>query len=304
MNTVMTVHGPVPASDLGIVLIHEHLSINTIREYRSDGLVNDLDLAVRELTAFRAAGGGTIVELTTPNLGRDPALLRRASEESGVHIVMGCGYYRDPYIVDTGADRMSVLDLTETLVDEIVNGVGPHRVRPGIIGEVGADAPWISALEERTLRAAGAAQLQTGLTLSLHAARWQVGERLLDVLDDVGVPMARVIIGHLDTVNDRTYHLRIAARGCWLEFDGFASRSDYDVKRQIDGIRAIIDAGHDDQILISHDLFRLSHYAAYGGVGFTFILDHVCQQLSNAGLSDGDIDKLVRANPQRALVGS
>ena len=61
-TTVMTVTGPVPADELGVVLPHEHVFTNTMREYRGNGMLHDPDVAVRELKDFVAHGGRTLVE--------------------------------------------------------------------------------------------------------------------------------------------------------------------------------------------------------------------------------------------------
>src|SRR5262249_16055421 len=95
---IMTVTGPVSQDDLGVVLPHEHVFIDLVKEYRGNGLLNDEHLARAELAGLREAGGGTLVDLTLDEIGRDPAALRRVSEASGVQIVMGCGHYRDPYL--------------------------------------------------------------------------------------------------------------------------------------------------------------------------------------------------------------
>ncbi|GAA2011093.1 phosphotriesterase family protein [Microbacterium ulmi] len=301
---VMTVCGPVAADELGVTLIHEHLFADTLREYRSDGLLSDLDLAVRELVGFKAAGGGTVVDVTPATLGRAPELLKRASELAEVHIVMGCGHYRDPYIADTTLDRESVATAARALVAEIRDGVGSTGIRPGIIGEVGSDRAWVSALEERALRAAGVAQVSTGLAITLHAARWQVGRDLVGILDDVGVAADRIVVGHLDTVPDTDYHRELAEHGCWLEFDGFASDVPHETDRQLHGIRRLFDAGHADRVLVSHDLFRLSHFSAYGGVGLTHLLTSVREQALSSGFTVDELDQLLWSNPGRVLAGA
>jgi predicted metal-dependent phosphotriesterase family hydrolase len=296
---VMTVLGPVRADRLGVVLPHEHLFCNTLREYRSDGLLDDLELAVRELRRFKAAGGGTVVELTCPTFGRRPDLLREASDATGVHIVMGCGHYRDPYLADTDLDRRTVAQIGADLVAEFTEGV--DGVRPGIIGEVGADAGWVSALEERALRAAAWAQARTGATISLHAARWPVGRDILNILAECGVPMERVVVGHLDTVNDPQFHLEVVRRGCWAEFDGFTTDVPYDTERIAGYVARLVEAGHHARVLLSHDLFRLSHFHSYGGVGLTHLLDEVPQVLRAHGVADDIVSAMLTTNPQRAL---
>lgn len=122
---VMTVLGPLAADELGVVLPHEHLLIDTTVCYwqepadgsgvadehepveitklgllrrnlfalRDNLVLDDPELAVQELAAFRAFGGGTVVDLTLPDIGRDPLALQEIARRSGVQIVMGCGHY-------------------------------------------------------------------------------------------------------------------------------------------------------------------------------------------------------------------
>lgn len=85
---VMTVLGPVPADQLGITLPHEHLLIDMHRVTRiGDHLLNDVPLAIKEVSAFRQAGGSSLVDVTNRNLGRDPAALQRIARETGLNIM-------------------------------------------------------------------------------------------------------------------------------------------------------------------------------------------------------------------------
>lgn len=304
MNEVMTVLGPVPNDQLGLVLIHEHLFADTMREYRGDGLLHDVALAVDELECFAANGGGTVVELSAATLGRQPDLLREASERTGVNIVMGCGLYRDPYTLDADIDRRTTAAIADGLIHEIREGVGDTGIRPGIIGEAGADSAWVSAREERALRAAARAQLATGLTITLHAARWPVGEDLVALLREEGVPPERVIVGHLDTVPDPAAHRRLAEAGCWVEFDGFADVTSFSARRQAVWIRELVDAGFGDRILLAHDIFRQSHFRAFGGGGLSHLLTRGREQLLEAGVAETTLNLILHDNAQAALVGS
>ena len=84
--TVETVLGPVPADDLGFVLPHEHLAARLWDIKEAPGVARggtlgavyvDDDLLAAELSAFKQLGGGAIVELTLPAIGRDPLRYRR-----------------------------------------------------------------------------------------------------------------------------------------------------------------------------------------------------------------------------------
>ena len=122
---VQTVLGPIEPEALGRTLMHEHV-LSDIRPpgTRSD---NDLgpeitlenvwqmnygrglkragrkymldleDVATREVAMMKHQGGDAIVELTCGGLSPDPAGLKRIAAGTGVHLIMGCGYYVNDY---------------------------------------------------------------------------------------------------------------------------------------------------------------------------------------------------------------
>jgi predicted metal-dependent phosphotriesterase family hydrolase len=300
---VMSVNGPVEASELGVVLPHEHVFADLVREYRGTGLLNDEHLARQELSLFRAAGGQTLVDLTLDEIGRDPAALRRVAEATGVTIVMGCGHYRDPYLNRDWFDRHAVDAIAEEIVADIEEGVDGTGIRAGIIGEIGADKWFISAAEERSFRAAARAHLATGLTISTHAARWPVGLEQARLLAEEGVDPRRVIIGHADTVPIPEYHLSLARLGCYVSFDSIGTGTSYDLSRAVDYVMALARAGFSSQVLLSHDVFLRGHLRADGGPGYAFVLTDFLPLLVDAGLDAEEARSLATINPLRALTG-
>jgi phosphotriesterase-related protein len=303
VTSVMTVTGPVTPEDLGVVLPHEHVFTNLLREYRGDGLLNDPALAVEELRHFAAAGGTTLVDLTTCEIGRDPAQLARVSEQSGVKIVMGCGHYRDPYLDRDWFDRTPVDGIAAQMIDEARNGVADTQVRPGVIGEIGSDRWYISAAEERSFRAAARTHLETGLSISTHAARWPVGLDQLALLQEEGVDPGRVVIGHADMVEGPDYQLELARRGCFVQLDGFGTDSPYDMERGIGYLMRLRHDGFLGQVLLSQDVFLRSHMHARGGCGYDFVLTDVVPKLLGLGLSAEEVRQLTVDNPRAALTG-
>ncbi len=304
MGTVMTVTGPVAEDEIGLVLPHEHIFINTVREYRGTGLLNDEHLAVREVSLFREEGGGTIVELTPVELDRDPAALRRVAEATGVHVVMGCGHYRDPYLDRDWFDRTAPDAIADLMVRDIEEGADGTGVRAGIIGEIGADKRYVSAAEERSFRAAARAHRRTGLAISTHAARWPVGLAQLEILTAEGVDPGRVIVGHADTVPMPDYHLELARRGCYVQFDSIGTGTAYDLDRAVDYVLNLVRAGFEDRILLSHDVFLRGHMRADGGCGYGYLFTSFLPRLIEAGLDEEQVRAFVTANPRRALTGA
>ncbi len=302
MSTVMTVLGPVDAADLGVTLPHEHVFLDLVREYRGDGLLNDPVLAVRELTAYVEAGGRTLVDCTSVGLSRDPVALREVARETGLNIVMGCGFYRDPYL-PAELDRLSVDAAADWIVHDIEEGVDGTGVRAGVIGEIGSDRGHLSALEERSFRAAARAHLRSGLTITTHAARWPVGLPQLDLLAEEGVDPRRVVVGHCDMVPDPAYHLEVARRGAFVQFDTVQGESDYDTRCRLEWIRALADHGFLERVLLSQDVCLRSNYAELGGPGYAYVPTTFAAHLREAGFSASDVDTLLVDNPRRALTG-
>ena len=301
-TTVMTVTGPVPADELGVVLPHEHVFTNTMREYRGNGMLHDPDVAVRELKDFVAHGGRTLVELTTGG-ARDPEGLAAVSRASGVNVVMGCGHYREPYLDLDHFRATSVDGLAETMIREVEQGVGSTGVRPGIIGEIGNNHDTISPAEEKSFRAAGRTHLATGLTVSTHAAWFPTGVAQLDLLEAEGVPPDRVIIGHCDGVPGPAYQQALAARGCYVELDGFGTDFEFDAERALDLLMLLREEGRLHQVLVSHDVFLRSHVRVRGGPGYTWIARELVPRLHERGLSDEEVHQLLVNNPRAALTG-
>jgi predicted metal-dependent phosphotriesterase family hydrolase len=302
MSTVMTVCGPVESSELGITLPHEHLLMDAFKVFQPhrEFLTNDPVLAGDELMLFANAGGGTIVELTTPDLARDPHGLKQISERTGVHIVMCTGRYREPFY-EPELWRTSTADVARMFVDDIRNGV--DGIHPGIIGEIGTHDPWLSPVEERVFRAAARAHLETGLTITLHANASAVGLLQLDVLEEEGVPLDRVVVGHCDTHPFTDYHVAILERGAYVQFDTIRGNFEFETQRQLAQLLTLIEAGHIDRMLLSQDMGLNRFYTVYGGHGYHFLITEFVERMRGAGLSQEQIDTLLIENPRRMLTG-
>jgi predicted metal-dependent phosphotriesterase family hydrolase len=318
--TVETVLGPVPADDLGFVLPHEHLAARLWDIKEAPGVARggtlgavyvDDDLLAAELSAFKQLGGGAIVELTLPAIGRDPVRYRRISDRTGVHVVMGCGWYREPfYPAEDLVDRRNVDDLAERLVQEIRTGVAGSGIRPGVIGEIGANNAWVSALEERAHRAAARAQLATGLSITTHSSFGDVGLAQLKIFSEEGVDPSRVAIGHCDSWPVLDYYLALLEQGAYVQLDNFGQWALGTVgpeiyeQRVIELIAELCRRGYSHQLLISHDAFNSSQYRAYGGSGFCYISEKVWPRLRTLGLDAVTFEQLTVANPARFLTGT
>jgi len=306
---VQTVRGPIDPSELGWTLTHEHTAISLWHiPNRWDywELRRDEPVIVDELAAFRAAGGGTVVDLTLPGVGRDPAWLARVSEASGLHVVMGAGWYRDAYYpAEALIDRRSVDALADEIVREAEEGVGDTGVRPGIIGEIGTDKPWVSPREERVHRAAARAARRTGLAITTHAVQSTVGLDQLDLFEAEGADLSRVVVGHADSNPSPDYHHAIVERGAMIQFDflgmSFTPLERHGEGRIVEAICELLGAGHVERVLLSQDVCHDSQLSRYDGNGYTYLARTFLPRLREAGVSDAEIETMTVANPRRLL---
>jgi phosphotriesterase-related protein len=261
---------------------------------------------VEELTAFRDAGGGSIVDLTVDGVGRDPEWLAGLARATGLHVVMGSGWYRGAYYpAEALIDRRSVDALADVIVRDATVGVGETGIRAGIIGEIGVDKPWLSAQEERVHRAAARAARQTGLAITTHAVQSAVGLEQLDVFEAEGADLTRVVIGHADSYPSLDYHLAIAERGATVEFDflgmSFTPLERHGEPRIIDHLRELLARGHVERILLSQDVCHDSQLRRYGGHGYTYLAESFLPRLRDAGVSEDEIRTITIDNPRRLL---
>jgi phosphotriesterase-related protein len=304
----MTVSGPIPPERIGFTLPHEHTGIHLWHvpdRWDYWELTPDEDAIADELRDFRRRGGSTLVDLTLPGVGRDPERLRRLATRTGVQVVMGAGWYRQSYYpAEARLDRRSVDDIAAELIAEFTDGVAGTGVHPGIIGEIGTDKPWVSALEERVHRAAARASRETGMAISTHGVRSPVGLAQLRIFEEEGVDPARVVIGHADSYPMLDHYLAVLDRGANLEFDFLGHRFDTEEAeepRLVQIIVELLERGYAGQILLSQDVCHNNQLKQNGGFGFTYLQQHFLPTLRTAAVGEGEIGQMTIDNPRRIL---
>lgn len=333
---VQTVLGAVPAAELGITLFHEHLLndgssawhppapgdaegeriahepirmefLGRLREdpylSRHNVSLDDPELAAEEAARFAARGGRTIVEVTPEGLGRDPRGLVRIARATGLHVVMGCGFYLERSH-PARVRGMSVEDVAEEIEREVREGVA--GVRPGVIGEIGV-SPAFTPAEEKVLRGAARAQARTGVPLSVHLPGWvRHGHRVLDIVAEEGGRLTATVLGHMNpSLDDLEYQTSLADRGAWLEYD--MCGMDYHFvgegqspcdEENARAIARLVRYGYRDRLLLSQDVFLKTMLVRYGGRGYAHLLDSFIPRLHRHGLTADDTDHLLIANPR------
>ncbi|MCC7275530.1 MAG: aryldialkylphosphatase [Alphaproteobacteria bacterium] len=297
---------PGPEITLENVWAINYGQIQSARKYRLDLL----DVAISEIDLMRRAGGRTIVELSCGGLKPDPRGLLRIAEATGVHVVMGCGHYVDEY-QDAGNRERTVDDFAAEIIDQVQVGAWGTEIRAGMIGEIGCQAPWTD-LEKRVMRAAILAQAETGAAINVHPGRHHdQPQEAAEFIVKNGGDTSRVVISHIDrTIFDLDRMLRLADTGCTLEFDLFGIEQSYYASSDIDmpndamrlrHIRGLIDHGHLDRVVISHDICYRTRLTRFGGHGYGHIFANVVPMMGRRGFTETEVDAILVENPRRLL---
>jgi phosphotriesterase-related protein len=176
-----------------------------------------------------------------------------------------------------------------------------------LLGEIGVSSDFTDQ-EEKSLRAAARAQARTGLPLMVHLPGWfRLGHKVLDIAAVEGAELRHTVLCHMNpSHDDLAYQGELASRGAFLEYDMigmdffYADQqvqcpSDEEVAR---AIVKLVEQGHIDRILLSHDVFLKMMLTRYGGNGYAYILKHFLPRLKRHGLTDQQLDILMRDNPR------
>jgi len=337
-----TVLGSIAGEAMGITLPHEHLLIDFevmfrepasgaerglsrqpvslanlgwVRHHFSSNLDNlqllDETVARDEALLFKHAGGQTFVDPTNRGLARDPLALARVARATGLNIIMGSGYYVAA-AHPPGMDARTVDDIARELVTDLTVGVDGTGVRAGFIGEIGTTWPWTDN-EKKVVRAAVAAQRETGAALMIHPGRHErLPLAIVDFIRKEGADLERTIMCHIErTIADRGVLLELAATGVRLEYDLFGLETSYypynpafDMPNDGERMRQIlflIEGGYLAQLLMSHDIAYKHCLTKWGGFGYHHLLVNVIPRLRDRGADDRTIQTLLVDNPRRAF---
>ena len=317
MPTLQTVLGPIDGADLGFTLSHEHVGTNAAGLRHTypeiidrDGIIQQSVAALKE--ARDEAGVQTIIDVSTFDLGRDIGMIAEVARQSGVNIVVATGNH---LAVPRPFGEVSPDVIAPMYVREIEHGIEDTGVKAAVI-KVASDRGGITHPQEVVLRAAARAHLQTGTPISTHT--WspdRVGEQQVAILEEEGVDLKRVYIGHSNDDTDMDYLLGLLDKGVWLGLDRYPGgrapgTPDWEGRTEI--AKKLMDAGFTERIMLSHDYSVPK--ARHGEQvqeerrranpdGYNFIPRKVLPRLRELGASEADIHQLMVVNPRRFFAG-
>lgn len=301
MPYIRTVLGDVPQEELGFTYSHEHLWCCPPSSQKDRDLeLTQYDASVQELLYFKEAGGRTLVDASTLDYGRDGNKLKQMAIDTGVNVIGTTGFNKHIYFPEW-VETDTVEQLAGRLVHDITVGMDNGDAKAGIL-KSGSWLQLIHPLEEKTTRALALAQHECGAPVWLHTEAGTMGMEMLDILEEERVDLTKVAVGHSDRNADPYYHLQLANRGAYVQFDGPSKVKYYPDSTRVKLIKNMIDHGFIEQLLISADMGRQSYLHAYGGgPGFRYIIQKFIPRLLDQGITEEQIDTIFIKNPARWL---
>lgn len=306
--TVMTVLGPISPRELGTTLLHEHLIFDLrFGDPDPNKFMDESDAAIQDMLLLREAGGQTLVEQTCQGIGRNPAALREIAGQCDVHIIASTGFYRMT-TYPSYVRSESVEDLAERLIRDITEGINGTEVRAGMIAEIATEGNTaFTGTQIKVYRAVALAQQATGLSISAHCWLGKGAVPLIHLLTADGVAADRIVVHHIGAnrmtpqaallILDAGAKIMVDCIG-YGEADGFIGWNDRDRAALVGTLFA---RGYGQQVTISKDLCRRSHFTKFGGHGHRYLLRGFIPMLREVGLTQGHIEGLLVGIPREVL---
>jgi phosphotriesterase-related protein len=309
---IMTVNGPIPASEMGITLTHEHVLVDFIGAdsigYHRWDKSEVVKKVLPHLSEIREYKVSTLMECTPAYLGRDPWLLQVLSERSDIQIVTNTGYYgaHANLFLPVKFDHLTAEELSGIWVDEFENGIEGSSVRPGFI-KIGVD-PYDTLSKEhlKLIKAAALTHQKTGLVIASHTGPDAPAFEQIAVLQSYHIDPSAFIWVHAQQGSVEG-NIKAARMGTWISLDNVNPDRDpgsqYDVAWYAERISQMKEAGLLNRVLISHDAGWYKPGEENGGAfrGFTGIFKALIPALSERGFSQKDINQLLEVNPRNAF---
>ena len=305
IRAVETVTGTVPSDRLGVTLVHEHVLVDFVGASEVSPARYDRDAAFRKALPYlkqaHALGCRTLVECTPAYLGRDPLLLKRLSDATGLNILTNTGYYgaANDKFVPAHAWTESAEQLAARWIAEARTGIDGTGIKPAFM-KIGVDPGPLSDIDAKLVAAAARTHLVIGLPVWSHTGDGPAALAQVTLLKREGVPLRAFVWVHAQNERDPAVHLRVAEEGAWISFDGLSGDN---VEQYADLVTAMRAAGRLDRVLLSHDAGWYHVGEPDGGTyrPHDTLFTTLVPRLRTRGFTQPEIQQLLVENPRRAL---
>jgi phosphotriesterase-related protein len=250
---LQTVSGLITAQEAGRILEHEHVLVGFVEDGKLTPELYNRDEVVTSILPFllklEEAGCGTMVDCAPQYLGRDPYILRRLSELSGIHLITNTGFYKKPYL-PSFVYEISERDLSDIWTREARDGIGESGVYPGFIKIALNDGTAIDDMQLKILLAAMRTSLESGLPIQCHTIGSDIALHAYEIMKRAHFDQERFIWVHAQTFKDTEVYERLAEAGGWISIDSIMQGT---YEEHVELLGRLLDCGVGDRLLLSQD---------------------------------------------------
>jgi phosphotriesterase-related protein len=304
MKKLITTLGNYTSDKLGMILPHEHIFVDLgpieDENWKDANPSAVVAMMSPELERAREVGATALVECTPVGVGRRAEIVKAVSEAANFPVVLPTGIYREPW-VPQWAYETPMEKIRDWMIAELEEEIDSSGVQAAWI-KISAGDDGLTPVETKILRAASQAGKATGAVIGSHTMKGAVVKDQLLIIEDEGYTPERFIWIHTQADEDFSLHLEIASRGSWLEYDSIGSDWTPD-ELFLHKISRLMDAGYDDQLLLSHDRGWYDPSQPGGGEPkpFTYLSEVFLPKLRNLGFDEYMIEQLIYTNPFQAF---
>ena len=303
-HIVRTVLGDIPSDQLGVTYMHEHLIIDSpivAKDFPHIHLPSESE-AIEEVGLCRAAGVQTMVDCMPTGSGRSAVKLAAISKATGMNIIATAGLHTDRYYLPTDElETMDAEDLAQVFIKDIQVGMEGTEFKAGQL-KVVTSGSVIKDREKRLFEAVSIAHQKTGAPIISHCEHGKGALEQINLFNELNIPISKVTLSHTDKENEVSYHKEILSSGINVEYDQSLRQSDLDVPPSASLMKAMIEEGFIDQIMLGTDGARRSLWSSLdGSPGLAWLYSGWSKKLMEFGLNQAQLDTVFIHNPARAL---
>ena len=301
----MTVNGLVSEDQMGITLTHEHILVDfigadSINESRWNKTIV-VEKVLPYLKEIKRLGCQTFVDCTPAYLGRDPEILKRLADSTGLNIITNTGYYganKNKYVTSFAKEE-SVDQLAARWILEWENGINGTGIKPGFI-KIAVERDSLSDFHKKLVTAAARTHLKTGLTIASHTGPAVLAFQQLTILEKEGVAPDAFIWVHASNEKDHQKIIDAARIGAWISFDKL---NDNNVKEIMLLVKMMKQNNLLEKVLVSHDAGWYDPSKENGGPfrGYTTLFEKLVPAMEEEKFTEKEIRQLLVINPARAF---
>ena len=309
-TTIHTVLGPILPSSFGFTLPHEHVMVDFVgAEKTNRGRWNPEEVIARMqpyLLAAKHSGVRGFVDCTPAYLGRDPRILKKLAQKTGLHILTNTGYYGDAEgrYLPPSAHSETAAQIAARWLAEWHDGIEDTGVRPGFVkirvDGLAVDRSRLSEMDGKLLAAAAAVTRKTHMAVTCHSPGSSGLSAALRFAAEGGDP-GKFIVAHCDD-NGFELNQRITAAGSWVSIDGIGRKPEAD---HLAIVLPLLQKSP-DRLLLSMDSGWYNVGEKDGGKinGFNALTDRFLPALRAAGVAAAQINHVTIENPARVFAAA